>query len=331
MNLGNTFLSLLSSSKKLELNGENGISSVIDAIKIGQGYENLGEINHKDFIYSLEELGFLYLDWKRGKVRVEPQSLIRSVHSVEEVFLSGARVPTYLDKVKMLCDRHGLSFQQEQYDTILPSRVRINGREDQLTTLANEMRIKLDPVPRAYKESILTIDFQSMHNGWEFNTTQSGEGRQQNPETKITFFNTQTLQFDGLEASATNPYNMGRLKKYGKFYMYKYSGNSLKVAANIEPREAKWYCLSKKDFKLAYKDSSNVFYIPRYCPLPLSFARSLAMCSCLPPKKISLTANEAQQMGFRGREMDFLEYSGIPRVIANIISSKMGMKLYSPL
>ena len=331
MNLGNAFLTVLSSSKKLPFLGEHGISSIVDAIEVGSGQGDVDDRKYRELIYAMEELGFLYLDWKNNKVVVEPQSLVRSIHSPDEFFLSGARIPDYLAKIKELCRQHGLSYHENEYDAILPSRVKINGKEDRLTLLANELQVKLDPVPRAYHEALLTIDFRNLGEYWKFNDTSSDRGDGQNPETRVRFFNTRTLQFDGRGASGTNPYSMGRRKRYGMhYYMFKYAGNSLKVAADVEPRLAKWYCLSKKGIKLAYNDDHHVVYIPKYCPLPLNLARSLAMCACMPPKNTSLAANVSEGLGFNSKTTDFLEYSKVPKLIANILSQKMDMQLHFP-
>jgi hypothetical protein len=330
MNLGSKFLAVLSSSKKLPFLGENGISSIIDAINVGGGQGDGDDRKYLDFIYAMEELGFLYLDRKKNKVVVEPQSLIRSIHSPEELFLSGARIPDYLAKVRDLCNRHALSYHENEYDTILPFLVRVKGKEGQLTALAEELQVKLDPVPRAYYEALLTVDFRNLGESWKFNDTSSGRDDGQNPEIRERFFNSSTLRYDGKCPSGNNHYNMGYRKRYGmRYYMFKYAENSLKVA-EVEPRQAKWYCLSKRGFKLAYNNTSKVFYIPKYCPLPLGLARSLAMCSCMPPKQISLTANETERIGFKKKAMDFLEYRNIPEIIANLVKHKMNMELHAP-
>ena len=88
--------------------------------------------------------------------------------------------------------------------------------------------------------------------------------------------------------------------------------------AEVDPDWGRYWILNAHGFDVLYHDKENSsFAFPVTAPVPRLLQRSLALCSGLAGKILSLKNNHK----------DFVVYSGVPEEIALLVASKLGQSL----
>ena len=325
MNCGDKFISVLSAAGKIPLFGEGSIFSVIDTLTNIQN----GNWDHWRWLLSMESLGFLYVDHAKKKVFIERPSLIGSTKTPTESYYIGARTPNQLNTIVENVEKRGLDVKFDSRDEIFPQRIIITGDKETRVDLAKQMNFRFFQEPFSYVYALNTPPIETQLKSLKFSDVLLDENDDQNPENRIYFFNPRNLKFNGSKPSRERPFNLGLRELFGKrFNIYKFiAPQKYKVHPDVEPRLIKWFCLGQDNIHIGFNENKKTLIVPKYCPIPLDIGRSVGMCQCIPPKMITVTANIALSLGFEQDVTEYIEYHGVPEVIARIVANKIGTKL----
>ena len=121
MNIGDKFVSILSSAAKLPLKGSNSVYSIFDSL-ISESKQNK-DFNHKRFLLTLEELGFLYISYKRKKIFIEPPIIVNSTTDPFTSYLVGARTPNLIDTIRATSKTNKIHIVIDTSSKLLPKKI----------------------------------------------------------------------------------------------------------------------------------------------------------------------------------------------------------------
>lgn len=344
------FLGVLTSARQLPFDGASGVFSIIDATIRGPGATIETHWDYWMSLITLQEQGFLRLDKGRKKVLIEAPFVCRSVTVPNEVYLCGARTPEFLKTCATTSKQHGVAFSVKSNGPSLPSQIRLKGNIVTIQNLVQNFDLPFSYIPVSYQTAIQEIYVTDLLDGKRlqgasasdvpsttiskavdnltcfFNTTDITQ-----PDDDISFFNPVSLKYDGKPPTESNPYVHGRRNYQGIHNnLYRLAENgSIQVCTNISKEYAKYYCLSRANCKLGYNEQRRVVLVPKYCRLPLPFARALTLCQCLPPREVHLTDGDLRKLGMVRSSREFLEYQGVPAVIRKIIETRLDIQFQS--
>jgi len=340
------FLGVLTSTRSLPFDGANGVFSIIDATIRGQDIVARTKWDYWEWLSDMEEQGFLRIDRRKKKVFIETPFTCRSITNQREVYLCGARTPEFLNELDSTSQQQGVVFNAEQLGFSFPSRISIKGNIKKIQKFVENFGLPFSKTPIAYQIAIkevkrsdlidenqlqnsinIEMSFSSIRNAFDRLSTLFHNTDIFLPGSEISFFNPVSLKYDGNPPTKENPCVLGKRNYQGIHdNLYRLAENgSIQVCPDISKQFAKYYCLSIGKCKLGYNDQRQAVIVPKYCRLPLSLARALTLCQCLPPRDVFLTYEDRVKLGLEKSSQEFLEYRGVPEVIRKLIETRLDM------
>lgn len=341
------FLGVLTSTRQLPFDGANGVFSIIDATIKGPGVSVETNWDYWMCLSTMQEQGFLRLDRGKRKVFIEAPFVCRSATVPNEAYLCGARTPEFLKIFETVSVQNGVALSIQPNGASLPSRICLKGNIATIQNLAKQFDVPFSVIPASYliaireicvsdlltEKRLQGVSFADVPNmtisqaidnlSNFFNTTDINQ-----PDDDISYFSPMSLKYDGKSPSQEHPYVLGKRNYQGIHNnLYRLGENgSIQVCPDISKEFAKYYCLSIANFKPGYNERHQAVLVPKYCRLPLSLARALTLCQCLPPREVFLPDVDLNKLGLNKASHEFLEYQGVPEVIKKIIETRLNMQ-----
>lgn len=314
---------------------------------------NFNSDNNYDYfswLSNLEALGFVSISLEKRKVFIEKPFLCRLPNNQKIVVVCGARTSQFLLTLRTSCEKLKL-YYEEQFpnDQKIPTRIVIEGDFSAIQELSNELNIPVSSDPYSYllaTTKIRTSDFVC-----EEIMKEKGLPEQQfnsisdlvasiRPSFNLaandfiddlSFFNPSTLKYDSKIPPHSTRYALYKRQLYDTTHVlltFDASNDTYWFFPSVEKKLGKYFELSEDAKQLCYNKKKNIFYVPKYCPLPSIYSRALGCCSCLYPIEEKMKGEELKIMGFSDGELEVLAYQDVPEVIVKIICDSLNIKYF---
>ena len=312
--------------------------SLLGEIKLEQFNELLNEVSIEEkngyiikpsllrptILRILESLGYCEVDYAKRRIIMCPPSLARLPGAgMPRVALVGARSPELLAKLRQLVKEQHRNAnmylkQQKRFSLGIPPSVYIEADSvDTLENIASGLRIKSQlETPASYLLSAMSESSQTVYNSLEFRYM-----GWDNENSKI--FDTNKLKF------LSNPSRIDtglvdiidKISSQHSFFFYK-GEQAAEIAADFGR-----YVSLEHDQRniLTYNAQTWQLAVASGVPLPEMLAKSLAMCSGLPPSSVKNMPEGIE--GIPGNYPLDVYYEVDERVAASV-ASKVGQTLH---
>ena len=314
---------------KMSLLGEiklEQFNELLNEVSIGEknGYAINFSSLRSTILRILESLGYCEVDYAKRKIMMCAPSLVRLPGvGMPRVTLVGARSPELLAKLRQLVkEQHGnaniYSKQQKKFGLGIPPSMYIEADSvDTLENISSGLRIKSQlETPASYLLVAMSESSQAIYNSLEFRYM-GWDSENSN------IFDTNKLKF------LSNPSRIDtglvdiidKISNQHSFFFYK--GEQ---AAGIVADFGRYVSLEhdRRDI-LTYNAQTWQLAVPSGVPLPEMLAKSLTMCSGLPPSNV-INATEGIE-GIPGNCPLDVYYEVDERVAASV-ASKVGQTLH---
>lgn len=312
--------------------------SLLGEIKLEQFNELLNEVSitekngytinfsslRQTILRILESLGYCEVDYERRRIMMCAPSLVRLPGAgMPRVTLVGARSPELLAKLRQLVkEQHGnaniYSKQQKKFSLGIPPSIYIEA--DSVYTLekivtGSHINSQLE-IPASFLLVAMSESSQAIYNSLEFRYMGW------DPEnSKI--FDTNKLKF------LSNSYRidtglvdiLDKTSKQHSFFFYK-GEQAAKIGADFGRYVSLQY---EQRVILTYNEETWQLAVPSRVPLPEMLAKSLSMCSGLPPSHVKNGSEGIE--GIPGNSPLDVYYEVDDRVAASV-ASKVGQILH---
>lgn len=302
------------------------------------------------WLSNLEDLGFVSISLEKRKVFIEKPFFCRLPNNRKIVVVCGARTSHFLLNLRTSCEKLKLAYDEQfPNDQKSPTRIVIQGDFSAIQELSNEFKIPISSDPYSYliaTTKIRTSDFVS-----EEIMKEKGLVEQQfncitdlvtsiRPSFSLAanefiedmlFFNPSTLKYDSSIPPKVARYALYKRQLYDTTHViltFDDSTDKYWFFPSVEKKFGKYFELAEDRKQLCYNRKDNIFYVPKYCPLPPIYSRALGCCSCLCPIEKKMKGEELKIMGFSDGELEVLAYQDVPEVIVKIICDSLNIKYF---
>lgn len=298
---------------------------LLDSVSIGgiPDEDSYGLDFRQHIIRLLDSLGYCEFDFKRRKVFMCPPGLARLPSTgLPKAVLVGARIPGLISRLKKEVKSEYdnaifLNIPQKQFAIDIPPLICIEADSiDTLKNIAEKCGIIHDlEAPASWKLASMSADIGAIKHGLNFiSRSWSAQPLKVFDATKLRFTSF-SERSDRCLTDFLNPVD--------KQHVHWLWDNS--TAAEIDRDWGRYVTLNATGRNvLLYDKASLQMAVPTWVPLPTLLARSLAMCTGLPPDNARTGENGAADIP---PNHPLQVYSGVSEPLAYLVSSKVGQNL----